>query len=68
MEKKIIIITGGASGLGYELVKESLKNDLFVCSIDRDAEKMNLLSEKFKNNYKGFIGDISDEKFVKETI
>lgn len=68
MEKKIIIITGGANGLGYELVEEALKNNLFVCNLDRDKEKMNLLSEKFKENYKGFIGDISDEEFVKETI
>ncbi len=68
MEKKIIIITGGANGLGYELVEEAIKNNLFVCNIDRDIEKMNLLSEKFKENYKGFIGDISDEEFVKETV
>ena len=68
MENKIIIITGGANGLGYELVEEALKNNLFVCNLDRDKEKMNLLSEKFKENYKGFIGDISDEEFVKETV
>lgn len=68
MEKKIIIITGGANGLGYELVEEAIKNNLFVCNIDRDKEKMNILSERFKENYKGFIGDISDEEFVKETV
>ena len=68
MKKKIIIITGGANGLGYELVEESIKNDLFVCNMDRDVEKMNLLSEKYKENYKGLIGDISDEEFVKKTI
>lgn len=68
MEKKIIIITGGANGLGYELVEEAIKNNLFVCNIDRDSQKMALLSEKFKENYMGFIGDISDEEFVKETV
>ena len=68
MEKKIIIITGGANGLGYELVEEAIKNNLFVCNIDRDIEKMNLLSERFKENYKGFVGDVSDEEFVKETV
>lgn len=68
MEKKIIIITGGANGLGYELVEEAIKNNLFVCNIDRDKEKMNILSERFKENYKGFIGDISDEEFIKETV
>ena len=68
MEKKIIIITGGANGLGYELVEQAIKNNLFVCNLDRDKEKMDLLSEKFKENYKGFIGDVSDEEFVKETV
>ena len=68
MEKKIIIITGGANGLGYELVEEAIKNNLFVCNIDRDKEKMNILSERFKENYRGFIGDISDEEFIKETV
>ena len=64
MEKKIIIVTGGANGLGYELVEEAIKNNLFVCNLDRDKEKMDLLSEKFKEYYKGFIGDVSDEEFV----
>ena len=68
MEKKIIIITGGANGLGYELVKEAINKGLFVCNIDRDKEKMNLLCERFKENYEGFIGDISDDVFIKKTI
>ena len=32
----IIIITGGASGLGFELVKQSLEKGLVVCNIDKD--------------------------------
>jgi len=64
----IIIITGGASGLGFELVKRSLTKGLMVCNIDKNTEKMNELDITFKENYKGFIGDISDEKFITETI
>ena len=30
---KVIIITGGANGLGRELVKESLNRGLYVCYI-----------------------------------
>ena len=65
---KIIIITGGTSGLGLELVKESIKRGYFVCNIARNIEKMNLLDLEFKDNYKGFIGDITDEEFVKSSI
>lgn len=68
MKNKIIIITGGASGLGLELVKQSIKKGLFVCNIDRDLGKMEVLSNTYKENYKGFIGDISDEKFIVNTI
>lgn len=65
---KIIIITGGASGLGLELVKQALTRGLIVCNIDKDAEKMSKLNNEFKENYKGFCGDISDEKFITNTI
>ena len=65
MNKEIIIITGGASGLGLELVKQFMQKDYFVCNIDRDIEKMQILDSKYKDNYKGFIGNISDSEFVK---
>lgn len=68
MEKNIIIITGGASGLELELVKQSIERSWFVCNIDRDCEKMKDLNEVYNNNYKGFVGDISDEKFVIDTV
>ena len=68
MSKGIVIITGGASGLGLELLKQFIKKDYFVCNIDRDVERMKVLNNTYKDNYKGFIGDISDSKFVKDAI
>ena len=68
MKNRIIIITGGANGLGLELVKQSIEKGLFVCNIDRDFEKMKMLNNTYKENYKGFIGDISDEEFIVNTI
>ena len=67
MKNRIIIITGGANGLGLELVKQSIEKGLFVCNIDRDFEKMKMLNNTYKENYKGFIGDISDEEFIVNT-
>ncbi len=43
---RIIIITGGANGLGRELVKESLSRGFFVCNIDNDIESMNDMSNE----------------------
>lgn len=68
MSKEIAIITGGANGLGLELVKQLMEKNYFVCNIDRDIEKMKSLDSTYKYNYKGFIGDISDSIFVKNTI
>ena len=68
MDKNIVIITGGASGLGLELVKQFIEKNYFVCNIDRDFEKMQVLDKTYKDNYKGFTGDISDSMFVKNTI
>lgn len=68
MKNEIVIITGGANGLGLELVKKFIKMKFFVCNIDKDEKKMKILNDKYKNFYKGFIGDISNEKFVKNAI
>lgn len=68
MCKEIVIITGGASGLGLELVKQFIKKNYFVCNIDRDFEKMKVLDNIYKDNYKGFIRDISDGKFARDII
>ncbi len=68
MNKEIVIITGGANGLGLELVKKFIEKDYFVCNIDRDFERMQTLDNTYKNNYKGFVGDISDSLFVKDII
>jgi len=68
MNKEIIVITGGASGLGLELVKQSIARGLFVCNIDWNQSKMKELEKNYEENYKGFVGDISDESFIKNTI
>lgn len=68
MGKNIIIITGGTSGLGLELVKQCIDRRLYVCNLARNKEKMKELSISFNENYKGFIGDVSDEEFVTNSI
>lgn len=60
--KDIIIVTGGSSGLGKAIVDYSLNNNLIVCNLDKD--KLIIDNE----NYKEFIGDVSDENFVKNSI
>lgn len=60
--KDIIIITGGSSGLGKAMVNYSLTNNFLVCNLDKEETTIDNI------NYKEFIGDISDEFFVKNSI
>ena len=60
--KDIIIVTGGSSGLGKAIVNYSLNNNLIVCNLDKN--KLVIDNE----NYKEFVGDVSDENFVKNSI
>jgi len=66
--KNIMIITGGTSGLGLEMVKQSIEKGLFVCNIARNEQKMKELEVRFTKNYKGFTGNITNEKFISESI
>jgi len=66
--EKIIIISGGASGLGYHLVKQLIEKDFTVCVIDFNKEKLDQLEREFQNNCYSFYGDVSDEEFVTKTI
>lgn len=65
---KTIIITGGANGLGEELVNICHLNGFYVYNIDKDFAKLNELEKKYKINYKSFCGDVSDENFVKSAV
>jgi len=58
----IIIVTGGSNGLGKAIVDYSLNSNLIVCNLDKD--KLVIDNE----NYKEFVGDVSDENFVKNSI
>ncbi|MBO4245376.1 MAG: SDR family NAD(P)-dependent oxidoreductase [Bacilli bacterium] len=66
--KEILIITGGTSGLGKEILKEAIKRGYFVCNLARNISKMQELANEYQDNYQGFIGDITDEDFVTSSI
>ncbi len=67
--KKIAIVTGSALGLGYELARQLIDRGWFVAGIDFNAQRQAELSQSFgKDEYRAFVGDVSDESFVKDSI
>ena len=66
--KNIAIVSGGANGLGFELVKILHTKGYFVCNIDKDEKTLKSIENIFSNNYKSFLGNVADEKFIISTI
>ena len=51
LEDKIVIITGGASGIGVSIVEEFLKQGSKVAFLDKEKDLGNNLVKEF-NNFK----------------
>ena len=66
--KSVVIVSGGANGLGLELVKILNNQGYFVCNIDNDKQSLSMVDKTFNNNYKSYLGDVADEKFIIDTI
>ena len=68
--KKIALVTGGGSGLGYCLSEELLKAGMDVCIVGRRENKLceaqKELSRQYGERIQYAAGDISDEDFVKD--
>lgn len=66
--RNVAIVTGGASGLGFQISKELLARGFCVILIGRNPEKLENAKVKLLETAKGevqwFSGDISNEAFV----
>ena len=67
--KKIAIVTGSALGLGYELASQLIANGWLVAGVDFNAERQAELTAQWPDDsYRAYVGDITDEAFVKESV
>ena len=68
--KNITIITGGSRGVGKQLAKEFLLKGENVAIISRTKSELKKTREELSklttNDVIAYVGDVSDEKFVKE--
>ena len=68
LENKLVLITGGASGVGLECAKHFARLGAHLLLIGRDKKKLGrtcrLLSNQFKVNVLQLAGDVKDSKFA----
>lgn len=53
MKPKIAIVTGGSSGLGYEISKKLIQHDLNVCLVGRDESKLLNAKKSLSESHNG---------------
>ncbi len=68
MNKDIVIVSGGANGLGLSLTKKLINQGYYVCVIDQDKEASNELKNTYIDKVYVYNGDISDEEFIINTV
>ena len=69
--RRIAIVTGGSRGIGHEIARQLVKNDLYVVVGARDAAKCEEAVTSLKkegNNVSGFPLDVNDTHSVRRFV
>lgn len=69
MMKEIAIVTGGSSGLGFQIAKRLLQNNINVCIVSRNEDRLDNSYEELKKECNGswllkFCANIANEQSV----
>ncbi len=59
-ERKVAIVTGGGSGLGYAIAEKFLQNGIITIIAGRDKEKLNKAKEQLGENCHAVTCDVSN--------
>ncbi len=68
LKNKIILVTGGAQGIGLECVKAYVKQGAFVSVLDRNRELLYEALDQLGSNHLGIFCDVSKSKDVENAI
>jgi NAD(P)-dependent dehydrogenase (short-subunit alcohol dehydrogenase family) len=68
---KVVIVTGAAQGIGQEIARRFLYENAIVALVDKNKDALENFTKEFdqsKYKFYQYIGDVSDEKFVVDTV
>lgn len=65
---KVIVVTGGASGIARETVLRALAEGAKVLAVDRDSDGLDALKEVAGGGLMLAVGDVTDAAFIRATI
>lgn len=71
VKDKVILVTGGAQGLGAAICKHLAEDGAIMIPVDLNTSKLNALSEGIRSangNAEGFLMNVADEKNVVAVI
>jgi len=68
MEKKIVLITGGGTGIGEAIAKAFCKNGYEVYILGRRKEKLEKVCEDSSNSINYFVCDINNDNDIKQIL
>lgn len=66
--RKVVLITGAASGLGLSTTNELIKRGDFVIGCDLNESAVTELEKKYPNNFMGLIVNVADANSVKNAV
>jgi 3-hydroxybutyrate dehydrogenase len=68
MSQKIVIVTGGAQGIGYAIAEAFVKNGDFVAIADLNGKAAEKAAQSFDGSAAAFTLDVTDEESVSSFI
>ena len=68
MNKKVAIVTGGASGLGLSITQKFAENGIYTIIIARDEEKLKKVCNAFEGKTEYIVCDISDTEKIQDVV
>lgn len=68
LENKVAVVTGGAKGNGFGIVKVFLKYGAKIAVLDYDDEVLNISKKLNSDKVRGYHVDIRDKKAIDETV